>query len=95
MNVAPGAPCESKNQRARDFNKGRREYGPEARREDAASGFIFSLFLFSFGGTVPVPSKAERLWHAVTLWTQSLPKVFLYVEHRLGVAPEIYTSRQS
>ena len=35
MNVAPGAPCESKNQRTRDFNKGRREYGPEARREDA------------------------------------------------------------
>ena len=36
MNVAPGAPCESKNQRAREFNKGRREYGPESRREEAS-----------------------------------------------------------
>ena len=37
MNVAPGAPCESKNQRTRDFNKGRREYEPEARREGASA----------------------------------------------------------
>ena len=36
MNVAPGAPCESKNQRTRDFNKGRREYGPESRRGKAS-----------------------------------------------------------
>jgi hypothetical protein len=26
MNVAPGAPCQGKNQRTRDFNKGRDEY---------------------------------------------------------------------